>query len=138
MAFTKKAGRKAVFIAENTVTFADIVSATALPLIDMPAGTVIDDVFLALDTTFNPTTSAVVEIGITGTTAKFVASQNLFTGQTVGGRAGAVTGKGTRITAPTTINALYTSGGGAATQGQFRVVVVFHYENEADFTVGGL
>lgn len=136
MSFTKNKDRKAPFVAEVMVSHADLTSAVALPVIDVPGNVVIDDVYLCLDTTFNPTTSAVVEVGIGGATAKFVASQNVFTGQALGGRAGAATGKGYRFTAPDTIDVLYTSGGGTATQGSFRLVVTGHYERQADFVVG--
>jgi len=136
MAFTKNVARKGQFVAEVLILIADLVSAAEKAVIDMPAGTVIDDVYVAVDEVANPTTSAVIEFGLTGATATFVASQNIFTGQTLGGRAGAVTGRGYRFTAPASIVAKYTSGGGQATTGKVRLIVEHHYENEADFTVG--
>jgi hypothetical protein len=47
-----------------------------------------------------------------------------------------VTGKGYRFTAPGSIAVKYTSGGGTATTGKLRLIVAFHYENEAEFVVG--
>jgi hypothetical protein len=135
MSLTKNTSRKTQFIAEVTVSHADLTSAVALPAIDMPSGTVVDDVKLIVDELFDPTTSAVIEVGIGGDTNKFVASQNVFTGQALGGRAGDVVGAGYKFTAPDTIDVLYTSGGGTATEGIVRLIVSFHYENESDFTV---
>lgn len=136
MALKKNIARKQPIIAEITIVAADLTSGAELVVIDMPSGTVVDEVYPVLDEVFNPTTSAVIEFGVAGSTAKFVASQNIFTGQTLGGRAGAVTGKGHRFTAPGAIVAKYTSGGGTATTGKIRAIVSFHYENEADFAVG--
>ena len=133
MAFTKDISRRAQFIAEVTLKYSDLTSAAELKIIDMPAGAVIDEAYLVLDTTFDPTTSAVIEVGISGATATFIASQNVFTGQTTGGRAGAATGKGYKFTAASQIVAKYTSGGGTATQGSARVVVAYHQATEADF-----
>ena len=133
MAFTKDITRRQKFVAEVTLNHADLTSAAELKIIDMPAGAVIDDAYLVLDSTFDPTTSAVIEVGISGATAKFIASQNVFTGQTTGGRAGAATGKGYKFTATGAIVAKYTSGGGTATQGSARVIVAYHLANEADF-----
>lgn len=136
MSFSKNIGRKQQYVAEVAVSHADLVSAVALPVIDMPSGTVIDDVVLVVDELFDPTDSAVVEAGIGGDTNKFVASQNVFTGQALGGRTGDTVAKGYRFTAPDTIDLLYTSGGGTATAGKLRLIVTFHFENESDFVVG--
>lgn len=136
MSLVKNPARKEQYIAEVTIDHsAGLVSAAEFEAIDMPAGAILDDIYVALDEVFNPTTSAVIEFGITGTTNKFVASQNIFTGQTLGGRAGAETGKGYRFSAPAAIVGKYTSGGGEATTGKIRLIVLFHYENESEFTV---
>lgn len=133
MSLTKDIGRKPALIAEIILTAAVLVSAQELEIIDMPAGAVIDDAYLAVDETFDPTTSAVIEVGVDGNTDQLITSQNIFTGQATGGRTGAATGKGTRFTSPGAIIAKYTSGGGQATQGQLRVIVSYHLENQADF-----
>lgn len=136
MAITKNSSRKTLFIAEVTIDHADLTSAEAFEAIDMPAGAIVDDAYIVLDETFDPTTSAVIEFGITGVdTDMFVASTNLFTGQSTVGKTGNVIGKGYRFTSPGAISGVYTSGGGTATQGSLRLVVLFHYENQSDFTV---
>lgn len=140
MAFTKNTSRKSGYIAEVTidhsmVSATGIVSATEFAAIDMPAGAIVDDSYLVVEELFNPTTSAVIEVGISGTTTKFIASQNIFTGQALGGRAGAATGKGYRFTAPGAVYVKYTDGGGTATAGKCRIVMLWHYENESEFTI---
>lgn len=135
MALVKNIARKEQSVAEISIVAADLTSGATLPVIDMPSGTVVDEVYVVVDELFNPTTSAVIEVGITGTTAKFLASQNIFTGQALGGRAGDVTGKGYRFAAPASIVVKYTSGGGTATTGKLRLVVAFHYENDSSFVV---
>lgn len=135
MSFAKNPARKGQFIAEIILLAAHLVSAAVKGVIDMPGGTVVDDAYLVVDETFDPTTSAVIEIGTGDDTNKFVASQNIFTGQALGGRAGDAAGKGYRFAAPGEIVAKYTSGGGEATQGKVRVIVAFHYENESEFVV---
>lgn len=131
----KNIGRKPLYVAEQLITHSDLVSGVNLDAIDMPGNTVVDEVIPVLDETFDPTTSAVIEFGTSDDTDRFVASQNIFTGQATGGRAGATTGRGFRFTAPGSIVAKYTSGGGAATQGKIRLIVLFHYENESEFVV---
>lgn len=135
MAFTKNSGRGSVQIASIQLGFADLTSGSVMEVIDMPSGTVIDDIYLSLDETFNPTTSAVIEVGTSDSTAQFIASQNIFTGQTLGGRAGLSTAKGCKFSAPGAITAKYTSGGGTATQGKLRVKVLYHYANQSDYYV---
>lgn len=139
MSFTKNISRKNSYVAEVTIKHGDvgagITSASEFAAIDVLAGTVIDDCYIAVDELFDPTTSAVIEVGISGTTNKLVASQNIFTGQALGGRAGAATGKGYKFSAPGSIYAKYTDGGGTATAGELRIIVVFHYENESGFVV---
>lgn len=140
MSITKNISRKSGYIAELVINYTDvtsgkIASASAFEAIDMPAGSIVDDVYICVDTLFNPTTSAVIEVGTSGTTNAFVASQNIFTGQATGGRAGAVTGKGYKFTTPGAIYAKYTDGGGTPTAGSLRIVVSFHYENSSEFVV---
>ncbi len=135
MAFEKNISRKIGFIAEILLTFADLTSGSVLEVIDCQSGTVVDEVIPVLDKTFDPTNTAVIEFGISDDTNKFVASQNIFTGQTLGGRAGDVTGRGYRFSEPGAIVAKYTSGGGTATQGQIRLIAHLHYENESEFVV---
>lgn len=135
MAPTLNPSRKVQYVAEVTIDHADLTSAAEFNAIDMPAGTVLDDLYVAFDTDFDPTTSAVIEFGTAGATNTLVASQNIFTGQTNGTRACISTVRGTRFTTPTAIVGKYTSGGGTATQGSLRLIALFHYENESDFTV---
>jgi hypothetical protein len=133
MPITKNTARKFGLVAEILINKADLVTAVEAPIIDMPAGAVIDDCYLAVDELFDPTTSAVIEVGTSDDTDKFVASQNIFTGQALGGRAGAATGKGYKFAAGGSIYAKYTTGGGLATVGKVRVVVLYHNEHQADF-----
>ena len=131
--FSKNAARKGQQIAEILLLAAHLTSAEVKDIIDMPSGAVIDDIYPVLDETFDPTASAVIEFGTADDTNKFVASQNIFTGQALGGRAGDVTGRGYRFAAAGAITAKYTSGGGVATQGKIRCIVEYHMENHADF-----
>ena len=134
MAVTKDTARKFGLVAEITLLKASLVTVVQEAIIDMPAGSVIDDCYLAVDALFDPTTSAVIEVGTaTGTTNDLIASQNIFTGQALGGRAGAATGKGFKFTTGGSIWAKYTSGGGLATVGQLRLIVRYHNEAQADF-----
>jgi hypothetical protein len=126
--------RKVPKVAEVTINKADLVTAVAAKIFNMPAGTVLDSAYLAVDTLFDPTTSAVIEVGsAAGTTNDIIASQNIFTGQALGGRAGLDTARGKQFTARGGIYAKYTSGGGLATAGKLRVVIFYHYANEAEF-----
>ncbi len=135
MGATINTARKDQYIAEVAITPTGLTSAAEFDAIKMPAGTVLDEAYVSVDALFNPTTSAVFEFGTTGATATIVASQNVFTGQALGGRAGAVTAYGRKFDAPTTIVGKYTTGGGTATTGSLRLVVKFHYVNESDFAV---
>lgn len=133
MSIVKNIARKFGLIAELLILKASLVTGVAEAAIDMPSGAVIDDLYLALDETFDPTGSAVIEAGIEGDTAIALASQNVFTGQALGGRAGLATFKGHKFTQPGAIWVKYTSGGGLATQGKARLIVAYHHENQADF-----
>ena len=134
MPITKNSARKYGLIAEILLSKADLVTAVAEAIIDMPSGSIVDEIIPVVDETYDPTASAVIEFGTAeGTTNDLVASQNIFTGQAVGARAMITTAKGYKFTARGAIWAKYTSGGGLATQGKMRVIVHYHYENEADF-----
>lgn len=134
MSITKNAARKGQIIAEVTINKADLVTAVAAEVFDMPSGSVLDEIVPIVDETFDPTTSAVIEFGTSATTTNdLVASQNIFTGQATGARSMVATAKGTRFTAAGAIWAKYTSGGGLATQGKVRAIIYYHYENDCDF-----
>ena len=134
MAVTKDTARKFGLVAEITLAKDSLVTAVAAAVIDMPAGSVIDDIYPVVDALFDPTTSAVVEFGSAeATTNDLVASQNIFTGQALGARTGVATAKGFKFTTGGSIWAKYTSGGGLATVGQLRLIVRYHNEAQADF-----
>lgn len=100
-----------------TVGFADLTSAVACPLADIPIGAVVVGGEVVVDTVFNSATSDVLDVGDGVDDDRYTASQVDLTAL---GRT-AFTLTGFEYTANDTIDAIWTGVGAAPSTGSFRV-----------------
>lgn len=135
MPFSKDKSRRRPVVAEAVVSLADLTSGVALPVIDVPGGTVVASVDVILEEVFNSGTSDSLVVGDGTDTDGFLAATNVTTGQALGAKTQAVALKGKKYTADDTIDVILTSVGTAATTGRFRVIATMYTPNECEFVI---
>ena len=133
MTFSKDVARRAPVVAEAVVSLADLTSGVALPVFDIPSGAVIDELYGHLEQVFNSTTSDSIKIGDGTDDDRFLAATNVTTGQALGYKAGAATGRGYKLSSGDTIDLVWTSGGGTPTTGRIRLVCRYYMTGQADY-----
>lgn len=129
MAIRKDRGRQWVLWAYQEVSYDDLVEATEVEIIDLPPRSVIVDGFVEVSEANNQGTSAVADIGITGTPTQFTTDTNLATvaaAKFAVANLGVPTGNGTAVTVRATLV------GAAATAGKFRVGVAYVTQNRSN------
>ena len=130
MPFIKDPSRQAPTVAEATILFSDLTSGVALPAIDIPAGAIIKEVNVYVDTAFNSATSDSLVVGDGGATNRFVASVSI---AATGGKAMVATAKGYKYAVNDTIDVIWTGVGAAPSTGKFRLMVEYFQDGRADF-----
>jgi hypothetical protein len=83
MAIVKDRGRQYPLWAYQQAALADLPTGVTTDLIDLPPNAVIVDGFLETSEGFNAGTSAVMDVGITGTPTKFLTDSNVAAPATV-------------------------------------------------------
>lgn len=77
MAIIKDSGRQDVACAIVPFTYADFVSGTFTPAVELPLGAIVTGGAVRIDTAFNSATSDVMGVGISTSTAKYGSAFNI-------------------------------------------------------------
>jgi hypothetical protein len=133
MPYAKDTSRRRLVVAEAVVRLADLTSGVALEVIEVPAGTIIDEVATILEEVFNSGTSDSLVVGDGGDTDRHLAATNVTTGQALGKKTVNTLGAGYKYTADDTIDVILTSVGTAATTGRIRVIAKMYLPAECEF-----
>ncbi len=133
MALTKNASRQQPITAFVDIALADLVTATALNVMELPPNAVVIMGALVTTEAWNSTTSDVAVVGDVTTANRYMASTSIVTNGT---RTVLVpTGFITTTTQPF-IQFKWTSGGGTPTTGKVRLEVTYYIKGRSEFTQG--
>lgn len=126
MSLKLQSGRQPPLLAYIDVVLADLVTAVAKNLIELPHGAVVIGGGVVVTQVFNSTTSDVLDIGDAGVANRYKNDVDL---QALGLTALVPTGYIT--TAPTKITGTWVSGGGTPTTGAFRLWVEYYVQGRS-------
>lgn len=130
MAISKNAGRQEVIAAKVTIGFGDVVDATAVEAVDLPAGAVVIGGALVATEAFNSATSDTIAVTIDGETL-LAATSVAATGSTL-----FTAGSVAPLAAPNTVDVTWDGTGTAPTQGSVDLVVTYVITGRACFAEG--
>lgn len=127
---TKNTGRQYALVAYSTVTFADLVSGTAVAAVDIPAGAEILRGTYNVSTVFNSGTSdAVVVQDNAGSPVTFVTDADATALETI---AFTIAAGGYRTTTPMTVDVVWTGVGTAPTTGTIKLAIEYVLDGRAN------
>ena len=127
---TKNCGRQTILSAEVDFTFADIVSGTFAPALDIPAGAIVVSGAVVVKTAFNSGTSDVLSVGDVALNTRYLSNGNIHATGMVN-----LVPTGFRHTGGE-IGVLWTAVGAAATAGAAKLIVNYVIEGRATETFG--
>jgi hypothetical protein len=132
MAITKNAGRQELIVATVDIGFADLVSGSDIPAIDLPRNAVVTGGDVVVTTAFNSATSDVFDVGDASSQNRYLNDASIAaTGRT----ALVPTGFVTTATQPN-LTVRWVGAGAAPTAGAVRLTVQYYVKGRAAFAQG--
>lgn len=138
MSIVNYAGFQKVYVEKVTFSYTDLTSATAVPLLNLPANAFVLDILLRIDTAWNSQTSdALIIQNNEGTPKEFInisaGSGALSAGLVSKAATGASTNLGYVNTTSSTIDAKWTKVGNAPTTGAATLIVTYLVDDRDNF-----